>query len=608
MNNKAGLIQLDGSIRKKRRWDQPDESLISSGVVTPGLLSTPTFGQPSVSLPGIMPTAVLTQAPLMQLQAAAIVQKLNQPKIQEDLVIAREIVINDADPAMRYKLTKRQTQEEIQKCTGAVVITRGKYRPPNAVPDGDKPLYLHISSGAHLKETAERVLAVDRAAAMVEDMMKQVIQPLSTCVYVGFDADPSLNIAARIRGPNDQYINHIINETGATVVLRGHGSGHLSSSECKDIRVVSFMLIIFLISPPFLHSKLLEGQQPLHLFLSSNNQKSLEDARLLAENLLDTISQECGATRVSSCKLYGAVPPPPQLLAGVQSTGLELNSNSSTTGSLASSAATPVIGISNALVMGPIVTPASPFGQGAQVGGLLPSSCSQTNRLLYSQAQPLPTPCTSYSVYAGIYPQASPLERVSLALKQSSTATSTATPVVLATGMGHKSSSNTEKRFPQKRKFQEAPTVLTRIAGSQQGRGPHTPPKSALSAEKNFDAACLGAKLKIMQALAPCPSTSYPSSSIMPQPLPPPMFPSPTSSSVSRSMLPPKSTSSVSANGVTKDNMSNMPNLSSVPDTLVKLMEYGDDDDDDEETDDDENDVIATNPNRVDAAKPFWAV
>lgn len=27
---------------------------------------------------------------------------------------------------------------------------RGKYRPPNAPPDGEKPLYLHISAGAHV--------------------------------------------------------------------------------------------------------------------------------------------------------------------------------------------------------------------------------------------------------------------------------------------------------------------------------------------------------------------------------------------------------------------------------------------------------------------------
>ena len=40
-----------------------------------------------------------------------------------------------------------------------------------------------------------------------------------------------------------------------------------------------------------------EGQQQLHLFLSSHSSKSLEDARRLSENLLDTISVECGVSR-----------------------------------------------------------------------------------------------------------------------------------------------------------------------------------------------------------------------------------------------------------------------------------------------------------------------
>ncbi|GAU22547.1 hypothetical protein TSUD_296670 [Trifolium subterraneum] len=45
-----------------------------------------------------------------------------EQKIQDELVIAREIVINDAESSIHYKLTKRQTQEEIQ--TGTIVITR----------------------------------------------------------------------------------------------------------------------------------------------------------------------------------------------------------------------------------------------------------------------------------------------------------------------------------------------------------------------------------------------------------------------------------------------------------------------------------------------------
>lgn len=222
--------------RRKRKWDQPAESLVSAGVPVSDAVQLSNVGSlVGISLPGaasvsgvlltnpqiaIVPPMFLV--PSMPQNTAAVVPKQNQPKVQDELIIAREIVINDAESSVRYKLTKRQTQEEIQKFTGAVVITRGKYRPPNAPPDGEKPLYLHISAAAHLKDTAERILAVDRAAAMVDEMLKQgqssqpascIIQmpavngvkALSTCVFLGFDTDPTLNIAARIRGPNVSF-------------------------------------------------------------------------------------------------------------------------------------------------------------------------------------------------------------------------------------------------------------------------------------------------------------------------------------------------------------------------------------------------------------------
>lgn len=179
--------------------------LVNGGIGLPGVVpvssasvSIPFAANGSMLLPGI-------QAPLQQLAVSLALK----PKIQDELIIAKEIVINDAEPAIRYKLTKRQTQEEIQKCTGAVVITRGKYRPPNAPPDSEKPLYLHISAGSHLESTVERIKAVDHAAAMVDEILKlgsinNVLKAnsLSTSVYLGFEADPSLNLAACIRGPN----------------------------------------------------------------------------------------------------------------------------------------------------------------------------------------------------------------------------------------------------------------------------------------------------------------------------------------------------------------------------------------------------------------------
>ncbi|PQQ13398.1 protein RIK isoform X1 [Prunus yedoensis var. nudiflora] len=572
--------------RKKRKWDQPAASLVSAGLAVPGAFPLGNAGLlGGITVPGVTPVTVahlmnpfeascptipqVYQVPLIPQQTATVIQKLIQPKIQDEL-IAREIVINDAESLVRYKLTKRQTQEEIQRCTGAVVITRGKYRPPNASTDGEKPLYLHISAGANLKETAERILAVDRAAAMVEEMLKQGQNPTmsngltapNTCVYLGFDADPSWNIAARIRGPNDQYINHIMNETGATVSLRGCGSGNLESVNGE------------------------EGQLPLHLFLSSNNSKSLEDAKLLAENLLDTISVECGVSRVSSSKVYSAVPPPQQvysavppphqLLAGVQSSGNEVKT--------ITSLSSPTVGASPAPAVSSVGTPvvATVFSRGAisQPGGLLNSVQSQANIGGYPQPLPLLSNGTSYNGYGGIYSQVTPLQQVALALRQSSPIPSTVAPTTSAPSTEPKlnvnstSGSEKEKRPPQsqRRKFQELPVGPAKVHQELE----MSKPNELLADLGVRNVSTMPAPKKLVQ----------PASNGMPPPLP-------------RTMPPPPPKFTSSAHVLTKTKSDD------VPDTLVKLMEYGEDDDDSEETNEE---LPTSNSGAVTARKPFWAL
>ncbi|RYR60459.1 hypothetical protein Ahy_A04g017533 isoform I [Arachis hypogaea] len=106
--------------KKKRKWDQPAESLVAVGMAVPGVIplsTTATLGG-GISYPGIAPVsgAVLTNplvASVQQQTTIGAVQKPNQQKIQDELIIAREIVINDAESSVRYKLTKRQTQEEV---------------------------------------------------------------------------------------------------------------------------------------------------------------------------------------------------------------------------------------------------------------------------------------------------------------------------------------------------------------------------------------------------------------------------------------------------------------------------------------------------------------
>ncbi|XP_059283724.1 protein RIK isoform X1 [Lycium ferocissimum] len=561
--------------RKRRKWDQPADTFVPEGVAVPGIFPMANMGSlAGIPLPGVAPvigaafTNPLTAvgATTMQQLPVIVAQKLIQPKIQDEL-IAREIVINDADPAVRYRLTKRQTQEEIQKSTGAVVITRGKYKPPNTPSDGEKPLYLHISAGAHLETTVERIKAVDRAAAAVEEMLKQglvnnglkVNHLLSTCVYLGFEADPSANITVRIRGPNDQYINHIMNETGATVLLRGRGSGYSDGGQGEDVH------------------------QPLHLLISSNNTASLERAKLLAENLLDTICAECGASRVSSCKVYGAVPPPPQPLASVQGSGSESEVNNIPATNVAAAAAVPVTAVGG-------VTSVVSQGTVPQSLGSLHSVPSQPPTGVYPHQ--LVTSRTSYIGYDGIYPQATALQQVALALRQS---TSPVTATVAPTTTGASFTSQTsigyekDKRPAQKRKFQELPAAGKAQAAVNQNslQGPELP----MLQERMSDAGDRGkigtpAPKKLVKPL---------SSSMLPPP-PPRMMPPPPP--------PPKFQSS--SQKVQDNNVVNKAPCKIVPDTLVQLMEYGDDDDDD--NDEATDGPLKSSSSLLAAPKPFWAV
>lgn len=101
----------------------------------------------------------------------------------------------------------------------------------------------------------------------------------------------------------DQYVNHIMSETGATVLLRGRRSGNSENAlgEGRLLSCITFELcyldVLIAVNISIASALLAEAPQPLHLLLSSNDPIGLERAKLLAENLLDTISAECGASR-----------------------------------------------------------------------------------------------------------------------------------------------------------------------------------------------------------------------------------------------------------------------------------------------------------------------
>ncbi|KAH7434207.1 hypothetical protein KP509_06G005800 [Ceratopteris richardii] len=680
--------------RKKRKWDQPAENILAASAGAAGFM--PTAALTGINLPGIFPSSMgvyptmsastaCAQMPFMfstvQQSAAAIIQKINQDlvakgvapinKIQDEM-IAREIVINDADAAVRYKLTKRQTQEEIQAKTGAVVITRGKYKPPNGTVDHEKPLYLHISAGAHLKDTAERVKAVDQAAALIDEMLKQGRQvpvsavngqvgtnsPLTAVVFVDFEADTSVDLISRIRGSNDQYINHIMHETGATVLVKG-GACEISCIE--------------------------EIPQPLHLFISAEHPKSLEDAKRLSEHLLETIRSEIAGARppyfvppvsynlqqlpqagsslasvnvslpqlsafsiiqstgsisagfstsdstvrLGSLQNYSAVPPPKQLLT--TDNGSDKMANGQTS----------VVPLSSGMAVSNLLAPFTGHFPAAYATAPLSQALTQQTYGVYPQASRGSEQYPSYSAYSGLYPQASPLQQVALALQrpafsQGSDQSSSSITFESTKSLTNASSNQkqAEKQEKQRRKFQEGPSLkrdqlADQALAAKQAKQVGTvetsasmgtlPPKTVSAPSLRS----LKSPLPSASMLPPgaVPSSTSPKTSIMP---PPSMIPSsPIPKSVSR----PSSVGSKSppAAGDTITTLTTGTSTFPLPVKLkeahvetpgIKLVEYGEDDEDDDDDDEEnENDNARSEllVNELIAkpyvnGKPFWAV
>lgn len=158
-------------------------------------------------------------------------------------------------------------------------------------------------------------------------------------------------------------------------------------------------------------------------------------------------------------QVYSAVPPPQQLLTGVQSSGIDLEAGTSLTSSSMSAAGvlTPVPPASLVGVTG--VTGALTLGTTAQSIRHL-SSGPQANMIGYTPP-PLVSGGTSYIGYGGLYPQATPLQQVALALRHSPPVTSTDAPTTSASNGESRPTSSSdlekEKRPPQRRKFQELP-------------------------------------------------------------------------------------------------------------------------------------------------------
>ena len=141
--------------------------------------------------------------------------------------------------------------------------------------------------------------------------------------------------------------------------------------------------------------------------------------------------------------MYGAVPPPPQLQAGVNSPG-----NASKLNNIPAFTAT-TSGLSIVASQGSV-----------SQSGLPNSALPQTNTC-YPHGL---TSGTSYIGYGGIYPQTTPLQQVALALKHTtSPVTATISPAITTTSTSidppREVPSLANDKRSQRRKFQELPAA-----------------------------------------------------------------------------------------------------------------------------------------------------
>ncbi|OAA71191.1 KH domain protein [Cordyceps fumosorosea ARSEF 2679] len=197
----------------------------------------------------------------------------------------QDIEVNDL--RNRYMLMKAQTQQSIQKETGADLTVRGKYYPNKSMATAaEPPLYLHIT--ARTKEVLEA--AVAKVNELIEQELPQLVderrfkrrereQPEGEensrrnkwpeeSIPVGLEPIPGFNLRAQIVGAGGSYVKHIQTETGCRVQIKGRGSGYIERDTNQ------------------------ESEEEMFLHVAGPDQAMVEKGRDLCKDLIENVREQ----------------------------------------------------------------------------------------------------------------------------------------------------------------------------------------------------------------------------------------------------------------------------------------------------------------------------